>query len=155
LDAKTRGHGFAAEEPGLPEPREEQRPARKDREIGEGPDAAERPPRSFREQLLLASAAAYLLLIPTQFRRRVIAFGSEDPTRVICSTLIAQAFQSVNYPVLPAMEYRAATTAECPDCIDEIMHIRHHSLFARASSMSLPTSASSNRRLKTDSILGH
>jgi hypothetical protein len=60
----------------------------------------------------------------------MIAFGSGDPTRAICSTLIAQAFQSVHYPVLPAVEYRTAATEECPDCIDEIMHIRHHSLFA-------------------------
>jgi Permuted papain-like amidase enzyme, YaeF/YiiX, C92 family len=77
--------------------------------------------------------ARYLLPtppVPSQFRRRMIAFGSGDPTRAICSTLIAQAFQSVHYPVLPAIEYRAAATEECPDCVDEIMHIRHHSLFA-------------------------
>jgi len=33
--------------------------------------------------------------------RRAIAFGSGDPTRAICSSLIAQAFQSVGYPILP------------------------------------------------------
>ncbi|WP_245328984.1 hypothetical protein [Bradyrhizobium centrolobii] len=60
----------------------------------------------------------------------MIAFGSGDPTRAICSTLIAQAFQAVHYPVLPTVEYRAAATEQCPDCVDEIMHIRHHSLFA-------------------------
>jgi hypothetical protein len=77
--------------------------------------------------------ARYLLPtppVPTQLRRRMIAFGSGDPTRAICSTLIAQAFQSVQYPVLPVVEYRAAATGTCPDCVDEIMHIRHHSLFA-------------------------
>jgi len=77
--------------------------------------------------------ARYLLPtppVPTRFRRRMIAFGSGDPTRAICSTLIAQAFQSVHYPVLPIVEYVAATTEECPECTDEIMHIRHHSLFA-------------------------
>lgn len=76
--------------------------------------------------------ARYLLPtppVPTRFRRRMIAFGSGDPTRAICSTLIAQAFQSVHYPVLPSIEYRAAATKECLDCVDEIMHIRHHSLF--------------------------
>jgi hypothetical protein len=55
--------------------------------------------------------ARYLLPtppVPTQLRRRMIGFGSGDPTRAICSTLIAQAFQSVHYPVLPAIEYRAA-----------------------------------------------
>src|SRR5260370_981129 len=57
--------------------------------------------------------ARYLLPtppVPTQLRRRMIAFGSGDPTRAICSTLIAEAFQAVHYPVLPAVEYRAATT---------------------------------------------
>jgi hypothetical protein len=76
--------------------------------------------------------ARYLLPtppVPTRIRRRMIAFGSGDPTRAICSTLIAEAFQSVHYPVLPAVEYRSAATKDCPGCIDEIMHIRHHSLF--------------------------
>lgn len=67
--------------------------------------------------------------VPTRLRRRMIAFGSGDPTRAICSTLIAEAFQSVRYPVLPTVEYRAAATEDCPGCVDEIMHIRHHSLF--------------------------
>jgi hypothetical protein len=76
--------------------------------------------------------ARYLLPtppVPTRFRRRMIAFGSGDPTRAICSTLIAQAFQAVHYPVLPTVEYRAAATEDCPGCLDEIVHIRHHSLF--------------------------
>jgi len=59
----------------------------------------------------------------------MIGFGSGDPTRAICSTLIAEAFQSVHYPVLPAIEYRAAAAEGCPGCTDEILHIRHHSLF--------------------------
>lgn len=55
--------------------------------------------------------------VPTRWRRRLIAFGSGDPTRAICSTLIAQAFQSVRFPILPSIEN------------DEVLHIRHHSLF--------------------------
>lgn len=39
--------------------------------------------------------------IPQRFRRRMLAFGSGDPTKAICSTLIAQAFQSIRYPILP------------------------------------------------------
>jgi len=39
--------------------------------------------------------------VPARFRRRLIAFGSGDPTKAICSTLVAQAFQSVKYPILP------------------------------------------------------
>ena len=33
--------------------------------------------------------------VPTRWRRRMIALGSGEPTRAICSTLIAQAFQSI------------------------------------------------------------
>ncbi len=42
--------------------------------------------------------------VPVRWRRRMIALGSGDPTRTICSTLIAQAFQSVRYPILPCVE---------------------------------------------------
>lgn len=62
----------------------------------------------------------------------MLAFGSGDPTRAICSTLIAQAYQSVGYPILPDV----ATLQECldDDCesyiVDQVLHIRHHSLFA-------------------------
>ena len=42
--------------------------------------------------------------VPTRFRRRLLALGSGDPTRAICSTLIAQAFQSVHYPILPEIQ---------------------------------------------------
>src|SRR5439155_899996 len=43
--------------------------------------------------------------VPVRWRRRMIAFGSGDPTRAICSTLVAQAFQSVHYPILPEVTY--------------------------------------------------
>ena len=39
--------------------------------------------------------------VPMRFRRRLIGFGSGDPTKAICSSLIAQAFQRVRYPILP------------------------------------------------------
>ena len=77
--------------------------------------------------------ARYLLPtppVPTRWRRRMIALGSGEPTRAICSTLIAQLFQSVGYPILPEVEIRAAPTPDCDDCTEEILHIRHHSLFA-------------------------
>lgn len=76
--------------------------------------------------------ARYLLPtppVPTHWRRRMIAFGSGDPSRAICSTLVAQAFQSVRYPILPLVTTLASPTAHCPDCVQEILHIRHHSLF--------------------------
>lgn len=77
--------------------------------------------------------ARYLLPtppVPQRFRRRMIALGSGDPTRAICSTLIAQAFQSVRYPILPIVTRRASIDPMCPGCVDELLHVRHHSLFA-------------------------
>ena len=60
----------------------------------------------------------------------LISFGSGDPTRAICSTMIAQAFESIRYPVLPYTETQAAPTFECPGCVDEVYRIRDHSLYA-------------------------
>jgi len=68
--------------------------------------------------------------VPTRRRRSMLALGSGDPTRVICSTRVAQAFQSVAYPILPRIEQ--LTEKECEQCratVREILHIRHHSLF--------------------------
>jgi len=67
--------------------------------------------------------------VPVRWRRRMIAFGSGDPTRAICSTLIAEAYQSVRYPILPEVSYVHDGTAGCNDCYHEVMHIRHYSLF--------------------------
>ena len=39
--------------------------------------------------------------VPERFRRQLLELGSGDPTRAICSTLIAQAFQKIHYPILP------------------------------------------------------
>lgn len=64
--------------------------------------------------------------VPRRWRRRMLALGSGDPTRAVCSTLIAQAFQSIKYPILPEKICK-----EYDDNVSrEIMHIRHHSLFA-------------------------
>ena len=68
--------------------------------------------------------------VPRQWRRRMLALGSGDPTRAICSTLIASAFQSVSYPILPEIEWHENDVPDCYDCYDELLHIRHHSLFA-------------------------
>lgn len=64
--------------------------------------------------------------VPVRWRRRMLALGSGDPTRAICSTLIAQAFQSVQYPILPQVEKNLSGD---PTVAREILHIRHHSLF--------------------------
>jgi hypothetical protein len=64
------------------------------------------------------------LPIPARFRRRMIALGSGDPTKAICSTLIAQAFEQVRYPILPKIEL-----IDHRETRREILHIRHHSLY--------------------------
>ncbi|GCY10702.1 YiiX/YebB-like N1pC/P60 family cysteine hydrolase [Escherichia coli] len=77
--------------------------------------------------------ARYLLPnppVPLRWRRKLIHLGSGDPTRAICSTLIAQAFQSIRYPILPIVEQRSAERPDCPACVEEILQVRHHSLFA-------------------------
>jgi hypothetical protein len=69
--------------------------------------------------------------VPSRFRRRMIALGSGDPTRAICSTLIAEAFQSIRYPILPQVEMLdARSDSHTGYSRPEILHIRHHSLFA-------------------------
>ncbi|MEO9825058.1 MAG: YiiX/YebB-like N1pC/P60 family cysteine hydrolase [Paracoccaceae bacterium] len=68
--------------------------------------------------------ARYLLPqppVPERFRRRMLALGSGDPSRAICSTLIAEAFQRIGYPILPGTQ--VGPNAEV------ILQIRHHSLF--------------------------
>jgi len=68
--------------------------------------------------------------VPLRFRRRMLSLGSGDPTRAICSTLVAQAFQSIRYPILPITEFENADRADCPACVNEVLRVRHHSLFA-------------------------
>ncbi len=69
--------------------------------------------------------------VPVRLRRRMLSLGSGDPTRAICSTLIAQAFQSIRYPILPQIRQVEIYSAETSEyTVSEILHIRHHSLFA-------------------------
>ncbi|QCB47096.1 YiiX/YebB-like N1pC/P60 family cysteine hydrolase [Hydrogenophaga sp. PAMC20947] len=77
--------------------------------------------------------ARYLLPtppVPLRWRRRMLSLGSGDPTRAICSTLIAQAFQLIHYPILPLVSSTSKDSPDCPGCVDEILRLRHHSLFA-------------------------
>ena len=77
--------------------------------------------------------ASYLLPeppVPRRWRRRMIAFGSGEPTKAICSSLIAQAFQSIKYPILPEVTLAPGRAhADSRYARGEILHIRHHSLF--------------------------
>ncbi|MDH5479221.1 MAG: YiiX/YebB-like N1pC/P60 family cysteine hydrolase [Nitrosomonas sp.] len=67
--------------------------------------------------------------VPIRLRRRLLALGSGDPTRAICSTLIAQAFQSIHYPILPEVKREWSDDPKCADYYAEIYQIRHHSLY--------------------------
>jgi hypothetical protein len=64
------------------------------------------------------------LPVPQRWRRRLIAFGSGDPTKIICSALIAQAFDAVRYPILPKITRAGSRAAR-----REILHIRDSSLY--------------------------
>ena len=63
--------------------------------------------------------------VPQRWRRRMMTLGSGHPTRIICSALIAQAFEAVRYPILPKV-----TRLESEQARQEILEIRHSSLYA-------------------------
>ena len=58
--------------------------------------------------------------VPNRYRRSMIALGSGEPTKAICSTLIAESFQSINYPILPKREGQQGSEGEVPH------YYRHH-----------------------------
>lgn len=74
--------------------------------------------------------ARYLLPfpMPSRWRRRALALGSADPSRAICSTLVAESFQSAFYPILPDLPptpHDVATSRSAR----EIHHIHNTGLF--------------------------
>ena len=64
------------------------------------------------------------LPVPQRWRRRLIALGSGDPSRLICSALIAEAFRAVHYPILPKI-----TLTRSRQALEQILEIRHSSLY--------------------------
>ncbi|WP_233267454.1 YiiX/YebB-like N1pC/P60 family cysteine hydrolase [Paraglaciecola sp. L3A3] len=64
--------------------------------------------------------------VPQRFRRGMLEFGSGDPTKAICSTLVAQAFQSIRYPILPMRRVNDHQVASTP------IPAKPFSLFRRA-----------------------
>lgn len=68
--------------------------------------------------------------VPVWFRRRMLSIGSGDPTKAICSTLIAEAFTSIRYPILPeSVSVDGQTYGIAPYVQSEIDHIRKHGLY--------------------------
>ena len=52
----------------------------------------------------IVDLARYFLpvsLVPRRLRRDALQFGSGEPTRVICSSLIAESFDRVGFPIVP------------------------------------------------------
>ena len=67
--------------------------------------------------------------VPTRWRRRLLALGHGDPTRAICSTLIAEAYHSVSYPILPEVILSRGSDVEAEHSFAEMMHIQEHGLY--------------------------
>ena len=68
--------------------------------------------------------------VPVRFRRRMLAIGSGDPTKAICSTLIAEAFASIRYPILPeSVTINGKDYGVAPYVERENEHIRKHGLY--------------------------
>ena len=68
--------------------------------------------------------------VPVWLRRRMLSIGSGDPTRAICSTLIAEAFASIHYPILPERaSINGKTYGIAPYVLSEMDHIRTYGLY--------------------------
>jgi hypothetical protein len=68
--------------------------------------------------------------VPVWFRRRMLAIGSGDPTKAICSTLIAESFASIRYPILPeSVSINGKIYVVAPYVESENEHIRKHGLY--------------------------
>ena len=79
----------------------------------------------------VADLARYLfpLPVPRRWRRQAIGFGAADPSRAICSTLIANAFEAIGYPILPEIDRQSAPSRRAHRRAREIYHIHRNGLF--------------------------
>ena len=66
--------------------------------------------------------------VPTRFRRQLLSLGSGDPTRAICSTLIAQAFGSIRYPIIANENKRPEAATLARDYQPRLFNPKHFSL---------------------------
>ncbi len=68
--------------------------------------------------------------VPSRWRRGLLELGSGEPTRAICSTVMAQAFQSIGYPIMPRISRRLVTDIDTRQSnYVGVFRQRHHSLF--------------------------
>jgi hypothetical protein len=79
----------------------------------------------------IADLLRYLIqkpAVPNRYRRAMLSFGSGDPTRAICSTLVAESFQHIHYPILPVRGNDSVANSEAPDEVP-IFYKRHFTHF--------------------------
>lgn len=67
--------------------------------------------------------------VPNKYRRDLLKLGSGEPTQAICSSLIAQAFQRIEYPILPIVDKRLGQNQSSSFNYSSVHYKRHHSLF--------------------------
>ena len=67
--------------------------------------------------------------IPSRLRRRFISIGAASPSEALCSTLLKQAFQAINYPILPIVKLVDDENASSRLHRREILHIRNSALY--------------------------
>lgn len=80
----------------------------------------------------IVDLARYLLPtppIPGRWRRQMLGLGSGEPTQAVCSSLIAAAFQSVRYPILPNVGRGYRHQRGSRQARRELLHIRNSRLF--------------------------
>lgn len=61
----------------------------------------------------------------------MLAFGSGDPTKAICSTLVAQAFHSIRYPILPMLMEEYESTVDTNEIPKKQMRMKDDQLLAK------------------------
>ncbi len=67
--------------------------------------------------------------VPIRYRRKLISLGSGEPTKAICSSSIAEAFQAVRYPILPIKQEKSLDELRLSPFASDSFRVRHHSLF--------------------------
>ncbi len=66
-------------------------------------------------------------LVPARFRRQALQFGSGEPTRVICSSVIASSFHRVKFPIVPNYEHLPPPATPPPPPKRKLWPIGSHS----------------------------
>jgi hypothetical protein len=66
-------------------------------------------------------------IIPRRFRRKALHFGSGLPTQVICSSMIAAAFDNVGFPVLPQITKQQVEAAAQRSLLERLFSARNGS----------------------------